>query len=437
MSRQIINHNKISLTENQRAPQTGGKLLFTHCMGQRAAMLISDNRLLAAQFFPKENSRLGAVYIAKVKNVVKNLNACFVEIDDAGREICFLSQKDGAHPFLLNRVWDGRILEGDEFPVQVIRDAQKTKQPSVTTLLSMSNEYFALSVGDVHTGFSAKLDAAHKKRLRSLLKKSGHLAPPPIELPRGGQIPVGLVVRTRAAELIQDEDSAETLVLQAVEALYERWVQLFKTALHRTCFSCLLAPPAPFEDALSHLAYPGEYEEILTDDEELYGQLKAAESIPPDKVLRLYSSKEQEELPLSKLYGLEGKLQTALERRVWLKSGGYLIIDTTEALTVIDVNSGKYESSKSSEETYVRINREAAREIALQLRLRNLSGIIIVDFINMRSREAQTALLEELSALTAADRQKTEVVDMTPLGLVEITRKKARKPLAEQLESRG
>lgn len=434
MSRQITNQNKISLTENQRAPERGGKLLFTRCMGQQAALLVSDNRLLAAQFFPEERSRLGAVYIAKVKNVAKNLNACFVEIDDA-REICFLSKKDGAYPFLLNRAWDGRILEGDEFPVQVARDAQKSKQPSVTTLLSLSNEYFALSVGDAHTGFSAKLDAAQKKKIRELLKRGGYLTPPPIDLLKGGQIPVGLVVRTRAAEFLQDENAAAALA-RALEALYERWEALFQTARYRTCFSCLLAPPEPFEDALSYLAYPEEYEEILTDDEELYGRLKTAKNLPPDKVLRLYGRAEQEELPLAKLYGLESKMRTALERRVWLKSGGYLVIDQTEALTVIDVNSGKYEASKSSEETCVRINREAAREIALQLRLRNLSGIIIVDFINMRSREAQAALLKELSVLAAADRQRTEVVDMTPLGLVEITRKKARKPLSEQLENR-
>lgn len=443
MSRQINSGSKIELSENQRNVQKGGKLLFTTYKEQPAALLIVDNRLRAAQFFPAERSLIGAVYIAKVKNVVKNLDACFVEIGGEQRQICFLSGKDGAHPFLLNRRWDGRILEGDEFPVQVTRDAQKTKQPSVTTLISLSNEYFALSVGNSHTGFSAKLSTEQKKSLRNLLKKAGCLTPEPIPLPCGGGmeagtetaaalVPVGLVVRTQAAELLTVEDG-EALLLEALQQLTLRWRELFQTALHRTCFSCLLEPPAPWQDALEHLVYPGEYEEILTDDEHIYAQLQARESIPADKTIRLYTKSEREELPLAKLYGLEHKLDTALNRRVWLKSGGYLIIEATEALTVIDVNSGKCEASGASQEVCARINREAAEEIALQLRLRNLSGIIIVDFINMKSVADQKSLMNYLSALTASDRQKTDVIDITSLGLVEITRKKNRKPLAEQI----
>lgn len=439
MSRQINCGNKIELSENQRNVQKGGKLLFTTYNEQPAALLIVDNRLRAVQFFPAQRSLIGAVYIAKVKNVVKNLNACFVEIGDRQRQICFLSGKDGAHPFLLNRRWDGRILEGDEFPVQVTRDAQKTKQPSVTTLISISNEYFALSVGSPHTGFSAKLNTEQKKALRNLLREAGGLTPAPIAFAHGreaqeaetGSIPVGLVVRTRAAELLSKENGG-TLLTEALQQLTLRLQTLFQTALHRTCFSCLSEPPAPWEDVLEYLVYPGEYEEILTDDEQIYKQLQTAP--PADKAIRFYTKAEQEELPLSKLYGLEQKLDTALNRRVWLKSGGYLIIEVTEALTVIDVNSGKCEASGASCEVCTHINREAAEEIALQLRLRNLSGIIIVDFINMKSAADQKALMNYLSALTASDRQKTDIIDITPLGLVEITRKKNRKPLAEQIK---
>lgn len=434
MSRRINSGSRIELSENQRNVQKGGKLLFTTYKAQTAALLITDNRLRAAQFFPAERSLIGAVYIAKVKNVVKNLDACFVEIGGEQRKICFLSGKDGAHPFLLNRRWDGRILEGDEFPVQVIKDAQKTKQPSVTTLISLSNEYFALSVGNPHTGFSAKLSAEQKKELRSLLKKAGCLTPEPIATAES--VPVGLVVRTRAAELLEEENGG-ALLLDALQQLTLRWQALFHAARHRTCFSCLQEPPAPWKDALEHLVYPEEYEEILTDDESIYTQLQSAESIPADKTIRLYGKSEQEELPLAKLYGLDHKLETALNRRVWLKSGGYLIIEATEALTVIDVNSGKCEASGASQEVCARINREAAEEIALQLRLRNLSGIIIVDFINMKSVADQKSLMNYLSELTASDRQKTTIVDITPLGLVEITRKKNRKPLAEQLAKRN
>ena len=127
-------------------------------------------------------------------------------------------------------------------------------------------------------------------------------------------------------------------------------------------------------------------------------------------------------------------MSEALGKRVWLKSGGYLVIEPTEALTVIDVNSGKYSGKKGIRDTFRMINREAALEIARQLRLRNLSGIILVDFINMEEADDRQELLEFLSAQLKRDPVKTALIDMTPLGLVEITRKKIRRPLKEQLE---
>ena len=138
-------------------------------------------------------------------------------------------------------------------------------------------------------------------------------------------------------------------------------------------------------------------------------------------------------LSLSKLYNLDSKIDEAFGERVWLKSGAYLIIQPTEALTVIDVNSGKFEARKGNDDqTAWKVNTEAAVEIARQLRLRNLSGIIVVDFINMRAEESRAGLLRQLKGLVQDDRIRTNVVDMTPLGLVEITRKKIMKPLWEQ-----
>lgn len=427
MSRNINTTNKIRLSDNQRDINKGGKLLFTDYQGQHTALYICENRLLAAQFYPSQESKLGAIYIAKVKSVVKNLNAFFVEIGGAEREICFLSQKDCVHPYLLNRAWDGRILEGDEFPVEIIRDAQKSKQASVTTRLSFANSYFALSVGNPHIHYSSKLEPAQKGDLQRILEQKPRIL-------QDFPVPMGLIVRTRAGEFLLDGQKGEQLLWETLEQLIRDFNLLFHTARHRTCFSCLRSTPPFWQDALEHLVYPEEYEEILTDNNELYEQFLASDCIPDQKTIRLYSPKEQEELPLAKLYGLESKIATALERRVWLRSGGFLLIEPTEALTVIDVNSGKYESSKTPEETYALVNRQAAEEIALQLRLRNLSGIIIVDFINMRDKEDREELMRYLASLTRKDHQRTTVVDITALGLVEITRKKSSKPLAEQIE---
>jgi len=205
---------------------------------------------------------------------------------------------------------------------------------------------------------------------------------------------------------------------------------LLTTARYRTCFSCIRQAAEDFEAVLDRLVYDYEYEEILTDDDSLYEKLYAyCNAKHPTKAVRRY---EDASFTLSKLYSLEQKMDTALNPRVWLKSGGYLVIEHTEALTVIDVNSGKYEAKKTSQEAIYKVNCEAAEEIALQLRLRNLSGMIVVDFINMSSKEYQKDLLEFLRKLVRGDKQKTVVVDMTPLGLVEITRKKAYMPLKEQ-----
>ena len=138
-------------------------------------------------------------------------------------------------------------------------------------------------------------------------------------------------------------------------------------------------------------------------------------------------------MPLSKLYSLDTALERALSKRVWLKSGGYLVIEPTEAMVVIDVNTGKYTGKKSQEETIVKINLEAADEIGRQLRLRNLSGIILIDFIDMEKELHKKQVMEALQRAVSKDPVKTVVVEMTRLNLVEVTRKKVRKPLYEQI----
>ena len=138
-------------------------------------------------------------------------------------------------------------------------------------------------------------------------------------------------------------------------------------------------------------------------------------------------------LPLYKLYRLETILSESLQEKVWLKSGGFLVIQQTDAFVAIDVNSGKYSSKRQPQEIYKKVNREAAEEIVHQLRLRNLSGMILVDFINMKEKTDQEELLTYLSNLSVQDPVELAVIDMTALGIVEMTRKKARKPLAEQL----
>ncbi len=180
-------------------------------------------------------------------------------------------------------------------------------------------------------------------------------------------------------------------------------------------------------------AYADRLGEIVTDDPALYAQIDRflREEQPEDaQKLRLY---QDDLLPLKELYGLDKAMADALAKRVWLKSGGYLVIEPTEALVAIDVNTGKYSGKRTKRETIVKINLEAAEEIGRQLRLRELSGIVLVDFIDMEEEEDRACLLDHLRTVVQKDPVKTTVVDMTELGLVELTRKKLRRPLHEQL----
>ncbi len=467
MSRSIAPKPSVTLTEEEtilRKTAGQGKLLFTSYRGQRCALAIQNGRLTEASFFPRIPSKIGSVYIGKVKSIVRNINACFVEIEKG--ELCFLSLKElhASQPWNaprpLNRTPDGRLLEGDEILVQVTRDAQKSKRASVTAQISLSNEYFVLSMGAKKTCYSTKLGKKPRELLHRMLSEAGildagrdymaqdcqallsegwrsRLKSEGIELDSFVLPSTGMIVRTKAEE---QEIIEEEKLLEQFYDLAAQYIRLLYFARYRSCFSCLRKANTEVEATLEQfslnaLENPSPEEppwEIITDQPPFYEQLMLCRKERGlGYPVRLY---QDSMLSLSALYGIEGKLKSALDTRIWLKSGGYLVIEPTEALTVIDVNSGKCEDGKNPEDTYRGINLEAAEEVAFQLRLRNLSGIIIVDFINMKSPSDNAQLLHVLKSLVKHDKVKTTVVDMTPLGLVEITRKKISKPLREQLQ---
>lgn len=393
-----------------------GKLLLTYYKNKILLLHIQDNRLVFAQAFSAKNeSILGNIYVGKVTNVVKNIDAAFVEIYPG--QICFLPLKECRHAILTNRAFDKRILAGDEIVVQVVKEAAKTKQPSVTANISFTGTYCVVTTGRKKIGYSNKLKIFEKERLEKFssdfFAKSENLNPS-----------LGYVFRTNCREL---HGNFEPLS-EELSALTQKADDFLNTAVHRTCYSLLAESPAPFLSALKSM-HQNEYDEIITDDKELFEKLKGCDGLPNEKI-RFY---EDERLSLQKLYSVETKLSEALSKQVWLKSGGYLVIEPTEALTVIDVNTGKSIGKCTPEEHYFRTNKEAALEIARQLKLRNLSGIIIVDFINMESKEMEEELIGVLKSSLKGDSVKTSVVDITPLGLVEITRQKINKPLAEQM----
>lgn len=379
----------------------------------------------------EQSSILGNIYIGRVENIVQNLNAAFVKMSPNKR--CYLSLEDVKHPVFTKKLSDKKpLVAGEELLVQVSREALKTKEPAVTTNLSFAGTCAVLTTGNRRIGVSSKLSAEQKRHYQELLKHQDWLTKD-----------CGIIIRTNASEL------SDEAVLAEIKALQERCSNLLETAQYKTCYSLLSEAPAIWEKHLSDLRLE-ELEEIVTDDRKIFEKLCAKYRIPEERLytkgsvsapvdmiettehirLRYYAD---EQLSLSALYSVGANLEAAIKTRVWLKSGAYILIEHTEALTVIDVNTGKNVAKKGAKENFLKVNLEAAEEIARQLRLRNISGMILVDFINLTDKKAEEELLGTLRRAIRQDPIPTQLIDMTPLGLVELTRKKVRKSLREIL----
>lgn len=390
--------------------------------GQILSLLFHGNRLLSvhAQDDETAGGLLGNIYVARVKNIVKNLHAAFVEIEPG--KSCFLDLREAKTPLLLNRSYDGKLLAEDEIIVQVHKEAMKTKPPAVTCVLSLDGKYCVVSNEKPGMAYSAKLSAKVKERVRMQLENSDFPFKKYAE-------EYGIVIRTNAKELKDDI----TPLTEEIKKLSKRLTAIRQNGFHRTCYSVLLQKSPEYLLNLRDLR-AGWCDEIITDEEKLYQKIYDFAEENADfhlPAVRLYRDKM---LPLSKLYAVDARLKEALDKKVWLKSGGYLLIESTEALTAIDVNTGKVTSRKEVQDNHFQINMEAAEEIARQLALRNLSGIIIVDFINMSKEEYRKILMARFGDLLRQDTVKTSLVDITALGLVEITRMKINKPISEQLK---
>ena len=358
------------------------------------------------------SSILGNIYVGKVKNIAANINAAFIEIGDG--QLCYYALDAGETPVFTTPKKKKELAAGDELLVQVSREAVKTKAPTVSGNLNFAGKYLVLTSGKRHLGLSSKLAPAERERLRAIAE------------PFLGD-DFGIIVRTNAAG-ISEED-----LRQELKELTETYRRTVETGRNQTCFSLVYREPSAYTARLRGLRTDS-YDKILTDRPEIYEELRDYLTLHQPEDLPKLSFYEKTAPSLDSVYGLSKALEDALKERVWLKSGGYLVIQPTEALTVIDVNTGKYTGKKKKSDTFLKINLEAAREAAHQLRLRNLSGIIVADFIDMDREEDNRTLLSVLASELKRDPVKATLVDMTPLGLVEITRKKVQKTLAEQVQ---
>jgi Rne/Rng family ribonuclease len=388
------------------------KLIITRWNGSVITLLQSGKETVQVNIEPEENqSVLGNIYIGKVNHIVKNINAAFVDI--GGGQMGYLSLSDANILFVDQRTYNGKLRQGDEIIVQVERDAVKTKAPVLTGNLNVTGRYFVLTSGKKQIGFSTKItDQAWKQEMKSYLESRK-------------DEDFGMIVRTNAYKVPKAELESELIQLM------DSFKEMLDNAKHRTCYSLLYSSAPSYLTGLRD-SLKSSLEAVITDEPDIYEAIKDYLTQCQPEDLGLLTRYEDNLLPLGKLYRIEKTMDEALGKRVWLKSGGYLVIEPTEALVVIDVNTGKYSGKKELRETIKKVNLEAAEEIGHQLRLRNLSGIIIIDFIDMEAEEDRRILMERLEGILSKDPVKTTVVEMTKLNLVEVTRKKIRKPLYEQ-----
>ena len=388
------------------------KLIFTTLRGRRCFALASEKRVLQIEFEGDEAAeQIGTIYVGKVRNVVKNLNAAFIEYEPGVNGYYSLNDNP-IHTFADGKQESRALKSGDEIVVQVSRAAVKTKDAVLSGELTLTGRYVAVITSGSAAktlGISAKI---RDKKWREQFKAKWDAE----ETPN-----CSVIIRTNAytAEFNQ--------VLEEARTLSARLEKLCKDAAFRTPHSVLYRPDSFAMAAVRDMNLT-DTTEVVTDIPDIYEELKSSSTDETTALLRLY----EDSYPLAALYHLEASLDRALSKNVWLKSGGYLVIEPTEAMTVIDVNTGKNIEKKSSEETYFKTNLEAAAEIAAHIRLRNLSGIIIVDFIDMTDKTHNAELLSTFRKYLSTDPVKTTLVDMTALGLVEVTRKKIKRPLHEQ-----
>lgn len=422
-----------------------GKILILKLNGKLFSLLIRDNQILSIQIQKQNEYAVGNIYVGKVKNIAENIGAAFVDLGQG--YLTFLPLTEAKFAYIMNRKTDGRLIIGDEIPVQITKEPMKTKLAGVTTQLSLSGQYAVVGIRQTdcsHGGGSA--DNAPDEQIKSgchtsvtvtgsdhgqgfvqvssKLSKKQQLRFRGIEALQQIAVRYRLIVRTNAGELNDD-----TLLVEEAKQLSGLLDHIMQIADKRTCFSRLYTGRSDYIHFIEN-TYKTEYDEIITDLPEIHEVLLAQLS-GADIPVRLY---EDQMLPLYKLYAVETRIKELLDRKVWLKSGGYLVIEPTEALISIDVNSGKCERGTNKEETVYRINLEAAEMIAVQLRARNLSGMILVDFINMKDKTHEQQLVEYMRSLLKKDSVTADVVDMTGLGLMEITRKKVNPSFQEQYE---
>jgi ribonuclease E len=383
--------------------------------GERDQIAILEGRDLVQHYVTRAGARsmVGNVYLGRVQNVLPGMEAAFIDVGKGRNAVLYAGEVnyspedlEGAAPRI-----EHVLKSGNSVLVQVTKDPIGGKGARLTAQISMPGRYLVLVPNSDITGISRRLPDEERKRLKQILRTirpEGH----------------GVIIRTAA------EDADEEALAADQARLLEEWKTIEKKGKRAKAPAMLYEEPELTVRSVRDLFTDEEFRELVTDSPRVYELVtQYLAGIAPDLLskVRLH----QDKLPVFEEFHVVEQIHKGLDRKVWLPSGGYIVIDRTEAMTVIDVNTGKSVGKTNLEETVVNTNVEAAREVARQLRLRDIGGMIIIDFIDMLLEQNKQKVVDALREEMAKDKTRSQIFDISPLGLLEVTRKRVSGGLLE------
>ncbi len=407
----------------RRGRAQGRYLMAVHTTPEGTHIATLEGRTMVEYVLAKtadETSQIdGNIYVGRIQNVLPGMELAFVDIGIPKNAVLYRGDVAYDAEDLEGPVKDMRIEQmiraGQTIICQVTKNAIGAKGARLTQEVSLPGRFVVLVPNSTTIGISKRLPDGERRRLRKIIddvKPERH----------------GLIVRT-AAEGVSADDLARD-----VASLSEKW-EAIEAEVSRSNQPRLIYRDLDLAVRVLREELNDDYRAVLIDDEDLYDKVREyVLAVNPELADRIeYYDPAVESLPLFERYFVHEQLHRALDRKVFLPSGGSLIIERTEALTVIDVNTGKNVGKNNLEETVFRNNLEAAEEVARQLRLRDIGGIIVIDFIDMESKANRDAVASALRQALSRDKTRTQVFDISELGLVEMTRKRVNEGLLEAL----
>ncbi len=403
------------------------EIIINSTSSETRIALLEDEQLVELFVERPENERtVGDIYLGKVRKVIEGMRAAFVDI--GWNQDAFLHFSDvGSGALSLDNLAGGSLSEedielddrgraerakltvGENILVQIIKEPIGTKGPRITSQLALPGRFCVLMPGEKSIGVSRRVsDYRERRRLKTIANEIR---------PEG----CGLIVRTVA------ENKEDAAVRADVEALYKFWKMIERKSNSSTA-PALIYKDVSLASSVIRDLFTSDIDHLVVDSKQLYREIEEyLKHVAPNLLDRLSIYNGQ--APIFDYYRIEAEIEKTLSRKVWLKGGGYIIIDHTEALVTIDVNSGRYVGKKNHEENSLQVNMMAARELCRQLRLRDIGGIIVVDFIDLWDEKNRKRVEDEMRREMKRDRAKNDIAPISQFGLLEMTRQRIKPSL--------